>query len=300
VDARAKINLFLEVLARRDDGYHNLVSVFQEIDLADRLSAEPAAHDRIELLCDRPDLPTDGRNLVVRAAERLREVAGIRAGIRFTLQKRIAPGSGLGGGSSDAAAALRLANAVWRLDLPREALAEIGAAIGADVPFFLWGGTCLCEERGDRITPLAESAPRALLLVIPDWSIATPAAYGQLAAQRLGTRKPDAFLAALRRGDLEGIARESFNRFEEPVFAMEPRQRRLHAALADSGLLCVRMSGTGSAVWGLPTQALDPEDLCTRAAPLPIRYAGVVHGCAGAIPESIHAPASGKDPRAAV
>lgn len=249
--AYAKINLFLEVVRRRSDGYHDLVSVFQEIPLADRLSAEPAEHE-ISLACSNPFLPTDDRNLVVRAARLLREEAGISQGIHFVLEKHIPAGGGLGGGSSDAAAALRLACRIWNLTPPPEDLARLALALGSDVPFFLQGGTCLAEGRGEILTPLRGAPRLEPILLLPPWSISTARAYAALSPTTLGTRSISSFLRALERGDLFAMAEESFNRFEDVVFLFEPREKKLYDAVASCHPLALRMSGSGSALWCLP------------------------------------------------
>ncbi len=250
--ARAKVNLFLEVVGRRNDGYHDIVSVFQEIDLEDLLSAQEDEPGSITLECDDPGLSCQADNLVIKAARCLQEAAGIRDGIRFNLQKRIPAGAGLGGGSSDAAAALRLACKVWGLRIERNDLARIGARVGSDVPFFLWGGTCLCEGRGEKVTPLADAVGLDLILVMPEWRSSTATAFKALAGAKLGTRDPDVFLLALQAGDLAAIAENSFNRFEETIFRLEPRQKTLHQECIKAGATCVRLSGSGSAAWCMP------------------------------------------------
>ncbi len=250
------MNLFFEVTGRRSDGFHSIVSIVREIDLADRLEAESESGSDIRLRCTgtaqgAETVPEDGKNLVVRAARRLREEAGLTEGIRFRLEKRIPTGGGLGGGSADAAAALRLACRIWGLAPEMETLARIGAELGSDVPFFLHGGTCLVEGRGERVTPLADTKELPLALAMPPWSIPTARAYAALAGTATGDRSPEPILAALRAGDLEAVAAESFNRFEEVIGEVEPRQKALHRALAAAGHRPVRLSGSGSTVWTL-------------------------------------------------
>jgi 4-diphosphocytidyl-2-C-methyl-D-erythritol kinase len=266
------VNLFLEVTGQRADGFHNLVSVVREIDLADRLEAEPDGDGAIRITCTgdahgASAVPEDEENLAVRAARRLREEAGIRDGIRFRLEKRIPVGGGLGGGSADAAAALRLACRVWGLAPEPETLGLIGAEIGSDVPFFLHGGTCLVEGRGERVTPLFDTKTLPLALAMPPWSIPTGPAYAALAGLRMGDRSPEAFLRALRAGDREAVAAESFNRFEEVIGRIEPRQEALHRALAAAGHRPVRLSGSGSTVWTLEEEPQAGESTPANARP---------------------------------
>ena len=182
VMAPAKINLHLEVLGLRTDGFHELAMVMQSIDLADELVLRPTADASIALQCDRADLATDGSNLIVRAAERLRSHAGLpELGVAITLRKRIPIGAGLAGGSTDAAAALVGLNALWGLGLPASTLAQLAAELGSDVPFCLAGGLQLCFGRGEVLEPLSAPSPSLGLLLIkhPDVAVSTPWAYGR-------------------------------------------------------------------------------------------------------------------------
>ncbi|HZU05934.1 MAG TPA: 4-(cytidine 5'-diphospho)-2-C-methyl-D-erythritol kinase [Chloroflexota bacterium] len=163
VRAYAKINLVLEVLGRRPDGYHEILTILQAIGLYDELICEPAA----ELTLEAPPLPDDAPNLVLRAAEALQNATGCQAGAALTLRKGIPIASGLGGGSADAAATLVALNRLWKLYLERRELARIAASLGADVPFFLLGGTALASGRGDQLTPLPDPLPRWLVILVP-------------------------------------------------------------------------------------------------------------------------------------
>lgn len=246
IKAHAKINLFLEIINRRDDGFHNLQSVFQTVELADTLKCSPS--EEISLTCDKPHIPTDSNNLIIQAALALKNKCDVKDGIHFDLQKMIPDGGGLGGGSSDAAAALILCNKLWNLGLNKAELAEIGAELGSDVPFFLYGEVCLCEGRGEIITPLPEIRPRKVSIITPEWKISTPVAYKNLIAENFNQRKVADFLEALKND--EQVYEKSFNRFEEAVFKIEPRQQVLHEELINQGKK-PRMSGSGSCVWVL-------------------------------------------------
>jgi len=162
--APAKINLVLEVLGKRPDGYHEIHSLVQAISLCDILSFGLA--DVISLECSEPSLQTFD-NLVVQAAELLREVSGCQRGVRIKLEKRIPWGAGLGGGSSDAATTLLTLNKLWELKLATSDLVELAARLGSDVPFFIHGGAALIEGRGEKVTPLAASVPGWFVLLIP-------------------------------------------------------------------------------------------------------------------------------------
>ena len=245
VCAPAKVNLFLEIIRRREDGYHELESVFQTVEhLCDRLTVQLA--DGFTLHCDKPGIPCDEGNLVIRAARLLAAGAGIKVGASFTLQKKIPDGGGAGGGSSDAAAALRLCNELWGLGLEPPELARIGAEIGSDVPFFLYGGVCLCRGRGELVTPLPHLRPLPLTLVSPPWKISTPLAYSALRPELFGRHNVEEFLRLLE-GDGDYFP-ASFTHFEECVCRLEPPQGMLLEGLRRLGVR-VRMSGSGSCCW---------------------------------------------------
>lgn len=188
VRAPAKINLHLEVLGLRPDGFHELAMVMQSIDLTDRLWLRPSADGQISLRCDQPELPTDGTNLIVRAAELLRARSGlVELGAELVLEKRIPIGAGLAGGSSNGAAALVGLNALWGLGFRAEALHAMAAELGSDMPFCLDGGTQFCFGRGERLEPLELEAPLKLALLLvkhPQVSVSTPWAYGRCQALR--------------------------------------------------------------------------------------------------------------------
>ena len=183
VRAPAKINLHLEVLGLRPDGFHELAMVMQSIDLADSLRMRPTADGQISLQCDRADLPTDSSNLVVKAAEMLRARSGFaELGAQIVLEKRIPIGAGLAGGSSNGAAALLGLNELWGLGFKSHQLHSMAAELGSDMPFCLDGGTQLCFGRGEQLEalPFNSSEPPALLLIKhPEVSVSTPWAYGR-------------------------------------------------------------------------------------------------------------------------
>ena len=248
VSAYAKVNLTLEALGRRDDGYHDVVSVMQTVDLHDRLTFEPAKE--LELACDVPEIGGDG-NLALRAARLLRQHAGISDGARVTIVKRIPIAAGLGGGSSDAAVALVALNRLWRLGLSIGELSALAAWLGSDVPFLLRGGTALVSGRGERVTSL----PAADLewFVIACSGIQVPNKTASLYA-RLG---PSSFtrgaltrrLAARIRGGGDVPPQFLFNVFDDVAFDAFPGLRECWDAMHALGAREVHVAGSGPSLF---------------------------------------------------
>ncbi|HLU76921.1 MAG TPA: 4-(cytidine 5'-diphospho)-2-C-methyl-D-erythritol kinase [Burkholderiales bacterium] len=242
--APAKLNLFLHVVGRRADGYHLLQSVFRLIDLCDWIGVEAREDGRIVRVNDVPGVPAEA-DLVVRAAQRLREHAGVAHGANIVVDKNIPVGGGLGGGSSDAATTLMALNHLWGLGLPREELAFLGLQLGADVPFFLGGGNAWVEGIGDVLTPI--SLPPAWYVVIsPGVAVQTAQIFAAPELTRDSkTIKITSFFTGLGRNDLEPVVKK---RFPQVAQALDWLQ----------GFGEARMSGSGSSVFA----AFDSE---TRA-----------------------------------
>ena len=263
----AKINLGLRVLSRRPDGYHAVRTLLASVDLWDTLTFEPGG-DGLRLECDEPSIPTDQTNLVLRAASRLEDLLGRRLpGARIRLRKRVPAGRGLGGGSSDAAAALIGLNRLFGLGLNRRVLHRLLIEIGMDAPFFLYGGLALATGRGEHVFPLADVAELPLVLLIPEFGIPTPAAYRGLprppaAPYREGGSEPtDSLVRFLESGpsgpQLSGklLAGCFPNDLERSTVLQTTRPpdaiSRMRNALKAAGALETAMSGSGSAVFGV-------------------------------------------------
>jgi 4-diphosphocytidyl-2-C-methyl-D-erythritol kinase len=247
--AAAKVNLTLEVLGKRPDGYHEIVTVMQTVDLADRLILEDA--DELALTTSAADVPADGGNLALRAAAALREAAKVERGVRVRLDKRIPVAAGLGGGSSDAAAVLLGLNRLWALRWPVARLAEVAVTLGMDVPFFLRGGVALGTGRGEQLTPLT-GMPLALVLVNPGRPLGTAAVYGRVtpATYSDGARARLA-VAALRTRKPARLAASLYNGLEEAASGLDRELGRIRAALVAAGALGAAMSGSGPTVFGV-------------------------------------------------
>jgi 4-diphosphocytidyl-2-C-methyl-D-erythritol kinase len=249
--AFAKINLCLEVLNRRPDGFHNLRTIFQTISLADeiRLEGERARRTSVDL---KSNVEIPGENLIVRAAHAVLEATGTRARLRFDLRKRIPMGGGLGGGSTDAAAVLLALPALLGRRLPHERLVEIGAGLGSDVPFFLIGGTALGLGRGTELYPLPDAPRMPGLLVVPAVHVSTAEAYSALG--RTADVPAAGAVSAAERAAYALAADEPWddrNDFEEAVFARHPEIGGAKRKLKRLGALRAMMTGSGAAVFGV-------------------------------------------------
>ncbi|HEY0099387.1 MAG TPA: 4-(cytidine 5'-diphospho)-2-C-methyl-D-erythritol kinase [Pyrinomonadaceae bacterium] len=249
----AKINLTLRVLGRRADGYHELHTVFQTISLRDELTFRSRDDEQLELTCDAPDIPCDETNLVHRAAVALRERYGVSRGASVELRKKIPAGGGLGGGSSNAAVTLVGLARLWEIETERQTLAEIGASLGADVPFFLTGGTALGTGRGTDIHTLADLPPRHLLLITPDVNVSTAEAYKSLNAPALTKPLSPANLTVSRvQAEISGSLHAMLeNDFERVVYRLYPQIERARSSLVAAGAGKALLSGSGASVFAL-------------------------------------------------
>ena len=251
--APAKINLTLDVLAKRSDGFHDLESIMQTVSLEDEICAEIGTEMAWELYCDREDIPCDQRNLAWKAA-----VAFCQAldwdpnGLRITVKKRIPSEAGLGGGSSDAAAVLRLLNRCVPEPLSVTELAELGARVGSDVPFCVLGGTAFCEGRGERMTPMVTEHKLSYVLCKPDLAFSTPRLFAKLDASVI-RRRPDhkAMEQALKAGDPHRAGQLLCNVFEDAVIGEYEDITRIKELLMHCGACGAQMTGSGSVVFGV-------------------------------------------------
>ncbi|HHW44177.1 MAG TPA: 4-(cytidine 5'-diphospho)-2-C-methyl-D-erythritol kinase [Desulfotomaculum sp.] len=282
VQARAKINLTLDITGLLPDGYHELETVMQSIALADRLVFAPLPGG-IELETGASGVPAGPENLVWRAAELLRKQTGCRRGVRIHLFKNIPVAAGLGGGSADAAATLLALNRLWSLDLSREELARLALQLGADVPFCLAGGTALARGKGELLTPLPPLPPWGVVLVTPDVAVSTARIYKEY-DRLLPVGRPDtqAMLRAVDRRDLAAVCASLGNVLEPVTASLVPEVRRVKGALQEAGAAGVEMSGSGPTVFGLCSGEEEARRVAGRLDP---RLGRIVctRLCAGAI-----------------
>jgi 4-diphosphocytidyl-2-C-methyl-D-erythritol kinase len=275
VRAFAKINRSLRVLGTRADGYHELRTIFQSIALHDTLTIR-AVRGPFRLTCDDPACPVDETNLVARAAARMWTAAGRKGAVHdvaIDLRKRIPMQAGLGGGSSDAASALRALAKRWRVADAKVRAAA--AALGADVPYFLEGGAVLGLERGDLLFPLLDPPPAWVVIVLPDFGVSTKEAFGWLDGDAARGGQPGVsprrraarrLQPSVRRSPEHLSLQESGNDLEAPVIARHPEIGRIISALRRAGAFQAAMSGTGSAVFGLFSSRLSAAGAAKQLA----------------------------------
>ncbi len=252
IKAPAKINLFLEIINKRPDGYHNLESVMHTVSLFDILEFSELKENKIELTCINADLPNDGSNLVYRAAEKFKEKYNVNTGIKIKLTKNIPMGAGLGGGSSDAAAVLNALNTLWKINDNLSNLEILAASLGADVPFFLTGGTAKISGIGDIVEKLNSDREYNFVLVKPNFGVSTVQAYSKVKFPLTNVHKIDNIVSCIERNSLDYKNAKDlfFNRFEEFVFGDYPEIKQIKNTLESIGCISL-MSGSGATVFGL-------------------------------------------------
>ena len=262
--AYAKLNISLDVTARRPDGYHDMLMLMQTISICDELTIQPERDGLVHAVTSLPYVPGDKRNLAVRAALKFLELVddGER-GMKISLRKSIPVGAGMAGGSADAAAVLRALNRAYGDPLSARELCAAGEEVGSDVAFCLLGGTALASGRGEILQPLKALPPCAFVVCKPDFSISTPDLFRKLDEAKLSCH-PDTegLLDALEKGDLDGLCRRMYNVFEDVPDRRMRTIRAAKGALLDCGALGALMTGTGSAVFGVFRDAAAAEKAC--------------------------------------
>ncbi len=243
----AKINLGLEVVRKREDGYHELKTLLQTIDFYDVLEFIPTRGSQIILRGNDKTISWGEDNLIYKAAVFLKEKYRVSRGVEILAEKKIPAGKGLGGGSSNAAATLHVLNKLWRLGLEKRELMAAGKGLGADVPFFLEGGLCLGTGRGDEVVPLSDLARRQCLLALPSFSISTASIYDSHRLSLTSESKESKIMQFLKRKEIDSLE----NRLEETIFRLYPQLKPIKSLFRSQGSELTLVSGTGSAVFGL-------------------------------------------------
>ena len=263
----AKVNLFLELLGRRDDGFHEIETVMSSVALYDRLRFSPRADSDIELSIDygsqgsQPreldNIPTDGSNLICKSLELVRSVASRNGqgencsrGIDVHLQKNIPSAAGLGGASSNSAAALIAANRIWKLNWNTQQLADVAAQLGSDIAFFLTGGTAVCRGRGELVSPLRSSAHVPIVIVKPTDSLSTKTVFSNV---ELGFETEDSsnFIQRVQAGSIRSVGQRLFNRLQEFAQPLTDQISILQGEFEKLNCLGHQMSGSGSSYFGV-------------------------------------------------
>lgn len=265
--APAKINLFLDVTKKRPDGYHEITSVMQAVSLFDEIVINVTEGDKTEIFLNgsEPSLKWDETNLVYKACKLFIEEAKIE-GYRFDIyvEKKIPACAGMAGGSTDAASTLLRLNMIFGDFFGLEKLCELGARLGADVPFCIRGGTCLCEGVGEKITPLESLFGAHIVCAIGSSSVSTPVAFSLL-DEKFGTNPGksasiEAFLANVKKRDLKAIGASLFNKFESVIASENPEIQKIKCILLKNGALGALMSGSGPSVFGIFDNETDQKN----------------------------------------
>ncbi|CAK7087313.1 4-(cytidine 5'-diphospho)-2-C-methyl-D-erythritol kinase [Tissierella sp.] len=250
LESYGKINLGLDVLYKREDGYHEINTIMQQISLSDTLIMREIKED-IELDCNNKELPLDSTNLVYRAWKKMQEKTGINKGIQINIHKKIPIAAGLAGGSANAAAVLKGLNQLWGLNLSEEELREIGIEIGADVPYCIMGGTALAEGIGERLTKIKSFKDKDILLVNPGIGVSTTEVYGNLRLNKELRMDVEKIISSIERDDIKSVADNITNVMEEVVMEKNPIISEIKKDMVSYGALGALMSGSGPTVFGL-------------------------------------------------
>jgi 4-diphosphocytidyl-2-C-methyl-D-erythritol kinase len=251
VKAPAKINLSLDVLHKREDGYHEVEMIMTTIDLADRLELTLLDKDEIKIVSHNRFVPDDQRNLAYQAAHLLKERFQVKKGVSITIEKAIPVAAGLAGGSSDAAAALRGLNKLWDLGLSLDELAEIGTEIGSDVSFCVYGGTALATGRGEKIQQLPAPPTCWVILAKPFIGVSTADVYRRLDVEQVQHPNTAGMIEAINAGSYDDVCRNMGNVLEDVTLNMHPEVLQIKDQMKRFGADAVLMSGSGPTVFGL-------------------------------------------------
>lgn len=258
--AYAKINLGLDVIRRREDGYHEVKMIMQNIGIHDELTFQKQA-EGITLKIDCIDLPTDGNNLIYKTAKLIKEEYGITEGVCINLKKRIPIAAGLAGGSTDAAAVFKGMNELFGLGMTEEKMCELGVRIGADVPYCIMGGTAIAEGIGEKLTPLPDAPNAVVLIAKPDINVSTKDVYQNLNVPELKVHPDiDGMTKAIIRHDLDGVIERMDNVLESVTVRMYPVIDEIKDFMKEHGALRAMMSGSGPTVFGIYTNQAQAAD----------------------------------------
>lgn len=261
IAAPAKINLFLEILGKREDGYHEIETVMQEISLFDFLYLEN--YDKgIAFTCSNPGLAAGEDNLVVKAVQLMQKESKISKGVKIHLDKRIPIGAGLGGGSSDAVATLMGLNRLWQIGYDEKQLISLAGKLGSDTPFFVVGNTAICKGRGEIVTPYPLHVKYNYVIIYPRLEVSTAAIYKNFKFSLTKNLKDVSFfLQKLESGSPAELGSGLYNRLEDVVFGLYPDIEKIKKILTKFNLCGILLSGSGSALYGLYKEEIDSQEI---------------------------------------
>lgn len=250
--ARAKINLSLDVLNKRTDGYHDVKMIMQTVELHDSVLIKKQRESGIKISCNSPCIPTNNKNIVYKIAEKIINDYEISDGIYINLKKKIPVAAGLGGGSSNAAAVLIGLNKIFDLGLSINELIKIGEKFGADIPYCILGGTALAEGIGEKLTILPPLSETTILICKPLMNISTAYVYDKLDLNKISSRpNTDLIIAAIKNKEISKVAQNMVNVLESVTGEEEPAIKEIKSELLSCGALGASMSGTGTSVFGI-------------------------------------------------
>jgi len=250
--AAAKINLSLDVLRKREDGYHEVEMIMTMVDLADRIEMQELPRDTIIISSQAGYIPLDEKNLAFQAARLIKDRYDVKQGVYIHLDKKIPVAAGLAGGSSDAAATLRGLNRLWKLGIPTEELQKLGAELGSDVPFCVTGGTAIARGRGEQLEPIGSPPQCWVVLAKPPINVSTADVYGRLNAGRISHHpSTEEMTTAIREKNFQKVCANLGNVLEEVTLELYPEVRQLKSVMQRLGADGVLMSGSGPTVFGL-------------------------------------------------
>lgn len=248
--APAKINLTLDTLYKREDGYHEVEMIMTTIDLNDRLTFECRDDGEIIIDVEHNFVPSDHRNLAYKAAKLMQDRYNIKKGVKISLEKSIPISAGLAGGSSDAAATFRGLNELWGINESLETLSELASEIGSDISFCIYGKTALCQGRGEKITHLPKPPSAWVVIAKPDIGVSTPEIYGALDLENKDEVQTQACLKAIENNDYASMCQSLGNSLEKVTMQLYPEVEKLKNTMSNTGVDAALMSGSGPTIYG--------------------------------------------------
>jgi 4-diphosphocytidyl-2-C-methyl-D-erythritol kinase len=246
----AKINIFLDIEGRRQDGYHLIKTVMQSIDLHDEIYIAEIPEDKIEIECSNPLIPTDERNTCWKSAHIIKTMYNIKSGVKIKIKKHIPSEAGLAGGSSNCAAVITGLNKLWNLNMAQDEMLDIGLRVGADVPFCILGGTYLAEGIGEKLSKLNDFKWENILIIKPEFSMSTAFVYKNLNPQDYNLFEGNKIIEFIDKDEFYNAAKSSSNALEKVVEKFHPEIKDIIKLLLENNAFVSRMTGSGSAVFG--------------------------------------------------